>query len=221
VATSEFTPVVDFSGIEDQETFFSAEAGGLPARYYSPWTASLSPAGDTLLMYNNFGGLIGLLDGPLPPAGELPAFIYESQFETVPITARSSRSSDGKMILSGILFTLEEESQAEEQPVTEIEAPAGEGEVPVFVDQTTLQVSVVVQGSFPDSCTSLGDVSQTVEGNTISVTLTGVQPEGMMCAQALTPFEETIPLDVSGLPAGEYTVDVNGSTTSLMLPADQ
>jgi inhibitor of cysteine peptidase len=78
-----------------------------------------------------------------------------------------------------------------------------------------------VQGSFPDGCTSLGEVTQTVEDNTISVTLTGDQPEGLMCAQALTPFEETIPLDVSGLPAGEYTVDVNGSTTMLVLPADQ
>jgi hypothetical protein len=217
VATGEFTPVVDFSGIEDQETFFSAEEGDLPPRYYSPWTASLSPAGDKLLMYNNLGGLVGLLSAPLPPTGELPGFVYESQFETATTVSRSSRSSDGKMILSSILFTMEEGQVG--QPETEIGAPAGD--VPVFVDQTTLQVSVVVQGSFPDSCTSLSDVTQTVEGNAISVTLAGVQPEGMMCAQVLTPFEETIPLDVSGLPAGEYTVDVNGSTTTLVLPADQ
>ena len=65
VATGEFTPVVDFSGIEDQATFFSAEEGNLPPRYYSPWTASLSPAGDKLLMYNNLGGLVGLLSAPL------------------------------------------------------------------------------------------------------------------------------------------------------------
>ncbi len=218
VAGGEFTPVVDFSGIEDESALFSAEAGSLPPRYYSPWTASLSPAGDKLMMYNNLGGLVGLLSAPLPPDGELPGFVYESQFETTTTTSRSSSSSDGKMILSGILFTLEEEGEAG-QPETEIEAPAGA--VPVFVDQASVQVSVVVQGSFPDSCTSLGEVTQTVEDNTISVTLTGDQPEGLMCAQALTPFEETIPLDVSGLPAGEYTVDVNGSTTTLVLPADQ
>ena len=79
----------------------------------------------------------------------------------------------------------------------------------------------MVQGSFPDSCTSLGEVAQTVEGNTISVTLAGVQPEGMMCAQVLTPFEETIPLDVSGLPAGEYMVDVNGTSATVVLPGNQ
>ena len=171
------------------------------------------------MMYNNLANLVGLMTAPLPPDGELPDFTYESQFDTTTTTSRSSRSSDGKMILSGILFTLDEEGEAG-QPESEIEAPAA-GAAPVFVDQVSVQVSVVVQGSFPDSCTSLGEVTQTVEDNTISVTLTGVQPADMMCAQVLTPFEETIPLDVSGLPAGEYTVDVNGTVATVVLPGEQ
>ncbi|MBE7553551.1 MAG: GerMN domain-containing protein [Anaerolineales bacterium] len=39
-----------------------------------------------------------------------------------------------------------------------------------------------------------------------------------MCAQAVVPFEEVIPLDVSGLPPGQYTVNVNGLVDSFTLP---
>ncbi|MCL4295358.1 MAG: GerMN domain-containing protein [Anaerolineae bacterium] len=40
-----------------------------------------------------------------------------------------------------------------------------------------------------------------------------------MCAQAVVPFEEVIPLDVNGLPPGPYTVNVNGLVDSFTLPA--
>jgi inhibitor of cysteine peptidase len=41
-----------------------------------------------------------------------------------------------------------------------------------------------------------------------------------MCAQVLVPFEETIALDVAGLPAGAYTVVVNEVKTSFELAVD-
>jgi inhibitor of cysteine peptidase len=41
-----------------------------------------------------------------------------------------------------------------------------------------------------------------------------------MCTQIVVPFEESIPLDVVGLPAGTYTVDVNGVTGSFTLDVD-
>ena len=34
------------------------------------------------------------------------------------------------------------------------------------------------------------------------------------------PFEDTIPLDVYDLPAGAYTVDVNGVTNTFTLDVD-
>jgi len=34
------------------------------------------------------------------------------------------------------------------------------------------------------------------------------------------PFKETVPLDVKGLSAGSYGVDVNGAVTSLTLAED-
>jgi inhibitor of cysteine peptidase len=41
-----------------------------------------------------------------------------------------------------------------------------------------------------------------------------------VCTQALVPFEETIPLDVEGLLAGEYTVNVNGVMATFTLDVD-
>jgi inhibitor of cysteine peptidase len=41
-----------------------------------------------------------------------------------------------------------------------------------------------------------------------------------MCTQALVPFEERVDLDVQGLPAGTYTVDVNGISDTFTFDAD-
>jgi hypothetical protein len=40
-----------------------------------------------------------------------------------------------------------------------------------------------------------------------------------LCAQALTPFEHVVSLNVSDLPAGEYTVDLGGVQQIFVLPA--
>jgi hypothetical protein len=42
----------------------------------------------------------------------------------------------------------------------------------------------------------------------------------MACTLELVPFEQTIDLDVYGLPAGVYTVDVNGVTDTFELMVD-
>jgi len=41
-----------------------------------------------------------------------------------------------------------------------------------------------------------------------------------MCAQVMTPFEEVVALDVVGLKAGVYTVDVNGVGDTFELQMD-
>jgi inhibitor of cysteine peptidase len=40
------------------------------------------------------------------------------------------------------------------------------------------------------------------------------------CIQIIAPFEETIPLEVYGLPAGTYTVNVNGVQGTFSLEVD-
>ncbi len=102
-------PVVDFSGLPDPESYFeSAPGSAILYRYYSPWSGSLSPQGNKLLMVNDLGGVTGLLTAPLPPEGDLPlvsAAVDESIMSTA---SRSSRSEDGKVLVYGLLLTVTE-----------------------------------------------------------------------------------------------------------------
>jgi len=92
-----------------------------------------------------------------------------------------------------------------------------------FVDAVTIEERLahryaVVTGNYPDSCTRISDVEQSVEGNTISITLLTARPEGFGCAQMMAPFEVAILLELGGLLPGEYTVIVNDfATTSFTL----
>jgi hypothetical protein len=105
VESGEATPVVDFSDVPDGEAYWSAVNDvGLTPRYYSPWTASMSPKGDALIMYNDLAGLSGVLTSPLPPTGELPQLDYISQIFNTDGVTRSSRADDGKVLIYNILF---------------------------------------------------------------------------------------------------------------------
>jgi hypothetical protein len=104
------TPLVDFSDIPDLETLHSdINEAGLVPRAYSPWTGTLSPAGDQVLMVNDLGGDLGLLAAPLPPTGDLPELIYKSDSTLSFGESRSSTASDGKVVAYSLLFTLAEE----------------------------------------------------------------------------------------------------------------
>ena len=83
-----------------------------------------------------------------------------------------------------------------------------------------VQVSVVVRGNLPDGCTTIGQATTEREDKTFVVTLTTQRPLEAMCTQALVPYEQTVPLDVAGLPAGVYTVTVNGVSDTFELAVD-
>jgi inhibitor of cysteine peptidase len=83
-----------------------------------------------------------------------------------------------------------------------------------------VQVQLTVQGNLPDSCTTIDQVNQSHTGNTFNVTITTKRPADMMCATVITPYTETIPLDVKGLKAGTYTVNVNTGTETFELQQD-
>ena len=107
---SGYQPVVNFSDLPDQEAYFAQpDDGGLPMRLYSPWTGSLSPEGDMLLMLNDLGGTMGLFTSVLPPTETLPAVSASSQQTVDQGSTRSSRSSDGKLIMFGLLMTVAEQ----------------------------------------------------------------------------------------------------------------
>lgn len=88
-----------------------------------------------------------------------------------------------------------------------------------ILESMPVQVQIVVRGQLPDAgCTTIGSVEQAREGNVIRVTLVTTTDPLALCAQALTPFEHVVSLDVNDLPAGTYVVDVHGVEASFELP---
>lgn len=82
-----------------------------------------------------------------------------------------------------------------------------------------LQVNAVARGFLPDSgCTTIANVSQSRNGNVITVLVMTKKNQQIVCTQTLTPFEQVISLDVSSLLPGNYIVHVNGMEASFSLP---
>ncbi len=91
----------------------------------------------------------------------------------------------------------------------------------LFLESFPLQVMVNLKGNLPNGCTTIEETqSERVDENTFVITLVTTQPKDTMCIQVLTPFEENVPLDVYGLPAGEYTVKVGDLTQTFTFEQD-
>jgi len=85
-----------------------------------------------------------------------------------------------------------------------------------LMESFPVQVTVTLQGDLPDGCTTIQSVESSLEEQVFTINFKTHRPAGLMCTQALVPFEKTISLDVYGLPAGEYTVvakDLMGTFT--------
>jgi hypothetical protein len=103
------TPVVDFKDLADPEAYFEPAPGtDIPFRVFSPWTGSMSPKGDKILMVNDLGGITGLLTAQLPPNGALPVVSAAAEASTALVASRSSRSQDGKVLVYGLLLKVKE-----------------------------------------------------------------------------------------------------------------
>lgn len=89
-----------------------------------------------------------------------------------------------------------------------------------LLESFPVQVNVRAHGNLPDGCTLIEQSRAEQQGNTFVVTISTIRPANMLCSQALVPFQEVVPLDVVDLPAGVYTVDVNGVTDSFTLDVD-
>jgi len=77
----------------------------------------------------------------------------------------------------------------------------------------TLPVTATLElaGVFSDPCVTLEPVSVTREDNTFHVVVAEAPPNpAALCLAAVVPFEKSVPLDVTGLTAGNYRVLVNG-----------
>jgi len=90
----------------------------------------------------------------------------------------------------------------------------------LILESFPVQVEVVAVGNLRNGCSSLGDFEIVKEGSTFDIDLMVRVEKDVMCTQALIPFEKKIRLDVLGLLAGEYLVDVNGAMGSFTLEVD-
>ena len=79
----------------------------------------------------------------------------------------------------------------------------------VEVEERDGEYWAVVEGWYPDACSTYGGSKQEVEGDTIHLTITSTRPEDLACAQVLTDMTEEILLDTDDLAPGEYTLIVN------------
>ena len=99
------TPVVDFSTVTEAEYGAQSDPTVVPMRVYSPWTASMTPNNDMLLMWQSLADATGFFVSSLPPTDALPSLDYKSQINSV-VTPRSSRASDGKVLIGDVVYQL-------------------------------------------------------------------------------------------------------------------
>ena len=84
-----------------------------------------------------------------------------------------------------------------------------------------VQVRVELSGYLPDGCTTLREITAARDGDTFTIQVVTERPSGdVACTMAIVPFSESVPLEVAGLPAGEYTVRVGELTEIFTLEVD-
>ncbi len=83
-----------------------------------------------------------------------------------------------------------------------------------------VRIQVIVEGVLPDSCTTIERIDRTRQDDTFRVTLHTVRATGVTCLDTEIPFTETLDMDVVGLSAGTYTVQVNDISGTFTLQVD-
>lgn len=89
----------------------------------------------------------------------------------------------------------------------------------LVLESFPVQIHVLVDGYLPTPCYEITQIEKHREGNTFYVKLM-MKDSGLVCIQKIEPFQEVIALDVYGLSAGIYYVDVNGVIDSFTLDID-
>jgi hypothetical protein len=79
----------------------------------------------------------------------------------------------------------------------------------LLLESFPVQVHVAIDGMLSGSCSTLEEIQTVQEGQTFTLNVVQATTLNVPCTMALVPFTEHVPLDVVGLPAGEYTVVVH------------
>jgi putative hemolysin len=83
-----------------------------------------------------------------------------------------------------------------------------------------VQVSVTVRGDLADGCVTLNELIPVAIDGGWEIKVDSSRDADAICTEALVPFEQNVPLDVEGLPAGTYTVTLGEQSTSFTLQMD-
>jgi hypothetical protein len=83
-----------------------------------------------------------------------------------------------------------------------------------------VQIDVRIAGVHPNDCTEIDEIVVQMDGNSFNVVAIAMQEPGIECNDVVVPFEEIVSLDVYGLDAGLYTVNVNSIQGSFALDED-
>ncbi|MFW6096664.1 MAG: hypothetical protein ACOC9Z_01240 [Chloroflexota bacterium] len=89
-----------------------------------------------------------------------------------------------------------------------------------IMESFPLQASAQIDGELGDGCTELAPIETEREGDTFYITMQTMRPADAVCTMELRFFSESVRLDIEGLEAGTYTVDVNGVTETFTLEQD-
>lgn len=87
----------------------------------------------------------------------------------------------------------------------------------IILESFPVKINVAAKGYLPDGCTKIDQITKIRESNTFFVTINTKRPVDAFCTMAIIPFDEVISLDVYGLEAGDYEVNVNGLRGSFKL----
>lgn len=89
-----------------------------------------------------------------------------------------------------------------------------------IMESFPVQVNVVLTGYLPDGCTEIYEINAPKEDQTFTIQVLTRRPVDLACTMAIVPFEEIVSLDVEGLPAGDYTVELGELSQTFTLEQD-
>jgi hypothetical protein len=115
------------------------------------------------------------------------------------------------LLLSACVSAVASTDETEDTGSREIQVEHVQMEVGVG---SPIPVNVVVSGTWPDLCSQLTETRQSITDNTINIMLLS-GPADPECPPDYVglPFLIAIPLNMVELPAGVYTITVNGTST--------
>lgn len=90
----------------------------------------------------------------------------------------------------------------------------------MILETFPVQINIIASGHLPDDCTTIDQITEERNGDVFTVKIITTRQTDKVCTTMLKPFEEVIPLTVTDLAAGIYTVKVNDKTDIFELGVD-